>query len=94
VGKLTQPENPQIQHGIRAVRVRAIWAIPLLHMPPLACLRTPARLAGRNRSCAANFGWPLYQLDVKNAFLHGDLQEEVYMEIPPGFANSRSRSMA
>jgi Reverse transcriptase (RNA-dependent DNA polymerase) len=36
-------------------------------------------------SLAANFDWPLHQFDVKNVFLHGELKEEIYMDIPPGF---------
>ncbi|CAL2278326.1 unnamed protein product [Prunus armeniaca] len=34
-------------------------------------------------SLAANRDWPLLQFDVKNAFLHGDLKEEIYMDLPP-----------
>ena len=36
-------------------------------------------------SLATTHNWDLHQLDIKNSFLHGDLQEEVYMEQPPGF---------
>ena len=36
-------------------------------------------------SLATYSDWPLHQLDVKNGFLNGDLEEKVFMEVPPSF---------
>jgi len=35
---------------------------------------------------AAQEGWRVHHMDVKSAFLNGDLKEEVYVHQPPGFA--------
>jgi hypothetical protein len=44
-------------------------------------------------SIAASQGWPLHQMDIKNAFLHGDLKEDIYMTPPPGLFSSLSSAV-
>jgi hypothetical protein len=41
-------------------------------------------------SIATSQGWPLHQMDIKNAFLHGDLKEDIYMSPPLGLFSSSS----
>lgn len=44
-------------------------------------------------SLAVFFHWPIRQLDISNAFLHGTLEDEVYMVQPPGFVDSSHPTM-
>ncbi|MCH81235.1 retrovirus-related pol polyprotein from transposon tnt 1-94 [Trifolium medium] len=42
-------------------------------------------------ACAASNNWCVYQLDVKSAFLHGELSEDIYVEQPLGYHKGDNR---
>ena len=42
---------------------------------------------------AAQEGWRVHHMDIKLAFLNGDLKEEVYVKQPPGFTVARKEKM-
>ena len=74
------------------------WRPKGTHKPmPLTMRRNLPLLQKKNiiriiLSLVTHFGWDLEQFDVKNLLLHGDLEEEVYMEILHGFESHNGKN--
>jgi hypothetical protein len=84
--------------GKKPVGCRWVFTVKYTQTYGIYYLETFALVAKMNTvrillSLAVQFSWPLQQFNVKNAFLHGDLEEEIYMETPPGFASSTGKGM-
>ena len=40
---------------------------------------------------ATHYDWTMFQLDVKTAFLYGDLEEDIFMKLPDGYLDQTNR---
>lgn len=67
------------------------WVFKVKHNPDGTVNKHKARLVEKRfhqqvvLTLALSLNWPIKQIDINNAFLNGDLSEEVYMTQPPGF---------
>ncbi|GJR45438.1 ribonuclease H-like domain-containing protein [Tanacetum coccineum] len=77
-----------LPHGRKPIGCKWIWKIkykdcPMVKMVTVRCLIS---------IIVCKF-WPLYQLDVNNAFLYGDLKEDAYMSLPEGYKSSNKNKV-
>ncbi|KAK1616409.1 hypothetical protein QYE76_021926 [Lolium multiflorum] len=73
------------------LQIQTLMAIPHLNHPNLVLgfKEVSVNLVNILMALLVSRGWSLRQLDVKNAFIHGVLEEEVYMKQPPGYEDPR-----
>ncbi|KAJ9547656.1 hypothetical protein OSB04_020199 [Centaurea solstitialis] len=74
-------------HLVRFHRLSLAYLVHLLCNPSGQGPFSHSRRCSVLLSISISRNWPIHQLDVKNAFLHGDLTETVYMRQPPGYVN-------
>ena len=79
------------QHGRHHQSVKGSTCLKRLHTDIRSCLRRDLCRGGKDYdnsdwiALVATKGWHLHQMDIKNAFLWSELDEEVYMVQPSGF---------
>ncbi|KAL0283535.1 UNVERIFIED_CONTAM: Retrovirus-related Pol polyprotein from transposon RE2, partial [Sesamum radiatum] len=83
----TEPPTRPLQVYSRRNRSTNTTLIIPPDLPPTATPGNPSATPDNDLPIAlrkVNLNWPMYQMDIKNTFLYGDLNETVYMEQPPG----------